>query len=1202
MIVGLLERLDEQSRARLLAEAFEHSTIAKTVASLGPGTVGDLVEVNTAFCRLVGYDRAELVGRPCAILFDESDRAQMLAGLQALARGERRELEIDRRLTHKDGSRVWVTTRAVVTHDALGARYVVTESVDSSHSHALRSSQELLDVIVSATPDLLLVTTPDGRVVRTNTSWERILGWTETDLRGMDLATLIHPDDAATTSERVRYRARDGAYRWLQWNRAELPGQGLLIAIGRDVSDAVAGEETLHRLLRQANDANAELEAQRAEAEVAFERLSRSERRFAEVFDHSPVAKVVVGLRGTDRGRITLINPAFTQLLGYRREEALDLPVQRLLARPNPDFEPALAALADGERSRTVRESVLRHRDGALVYVASHTSVITDADGPASAVVQLRDVTTERAAAQVTEREFQRLRDTLMVQREVTAAAGDRDAAVRVVAERAVHLFPAADGSVVELLDGDALRYAATAGNLAGAIGTRVPVVGSLSGTVLASGAPAHCRDVTDDPRVNRATCERLGIAAMLIAPLHAGDEVIGALKISATRPGVFDDTDEQQLSLLADSLSAAMRHADDAAHNAALLAERTGALDALEASETRFKLAFVNSPLGLVIISLEEASFGRYLDANPAMSTITGYSAAEFAGMTFQDLQHPDDDAANLDVVARITSGERDTAALERRYRHKDGHIVHVALRIAAVRDEHGRARYLVTQVEDITERRAALAQLHQQAALLRLIPAAVIVRSLDGRILWWNQGAEDLYGWTLAAARGKSTHRLLATSHPGGTGEADQTGALQRQGRWEGQLEHVTAYGHTVTVLSRQVLQHDPVAGLEDGLAGTVLEVNTDVTAARAAERALADSEQRLRAQFTYSAAGQVIRALDGTLIDVNPAYCRMLGYTHEQLAALTEPVAHPDEADTHRHQLAFLFAGDADAYTHEGRVRHADGHWVDTEATVSLIRDPAGRPRHLISVVTDITARRAAERARDLALDALTARNAELEDANRLKLDLIGMLGHEIGNPLAAILGYTEIFTDDWPGLDDAMRGKVIDGISRQAHRLDDIVQEVLDMVRIEAGTIHAERAPLRLRAQIAQALTATLAEHVPVTGDDVTVLVNAGHLQHILTNLISNAAKYGGGATGVGISAGDAGRVRVDVLDRGPGVPEEFRHRLFERLTRADRDASKVKGTGLGLYIVHNLAQANHGDVTHRPNPDGGSIFTVDLEAG
>ncbi|WP_433221727.1 GAF domain-containing protein [Dactylosporangium sp. CS-047395] len=98
------------------------------------------------------------------------------------------------------------------------------------------------------------------------------------------------------------------------------------------------------------------------------------------------------------------------------------------------------------------------------------------------------------------ERETQRMRELLLVQREVTAAAADRDIAIAVVAQRATRLFPAADGVAVELLDGDTMRYAATAGTLTAALGTRVPVVGSISSTVLVTGEPAHCTDTRTDP------------------------------------------------------------------------------------------------------------------------------------------------------------------------------------------------------------------------------------------------------------------------------------------------------------------------------------------------------------------------------------------------------------------------------------------------------------------------------------------------------------------------------------------------------------------------------------------------------------------------------------------------------------------------------------------------------------------------------
>ena len=354
-----------------------------------------------------------------------------------------------------------------------------------------------------------------------------------------------------------------------------------------------------------------------------------------------------------------------------------------------------------------------------------------------------------------------------------------------------------------------------------------------------------------------------------------------------------------------------------------------------------------------------------------------------------------------------------------------------------------------------------------------MQLIPAAVIVRSLDGTIRWWSAGAEALYGWTLPSAVGRPTHRLLGTVFPAGSSEQDQSDSLVLDGRWEGQLQHATADGRTVTVLSRQVMHRHPDAGTE--VLGSVLEVNTD------------------------------------------------------------------------------------------------------------------------------ISARRAAEAARDETAAALAERNSELERANQLKLDLIGMLGHEIGNPLAAIMGYSEVLTDNWADLDEARRGRAVTGIARQAHRLDDIVREVLAMVSIEAGSISARREPRCVRAEIGGALAAMDSEPIPVLGDDVTVLVNPEHLQQILTNLLSNAAKYGGGATAVRVVGTGAGRVQVRVEDGGPGVPDEFRPRLFQRLARADRDASSVKGTGLGLYIVRGLARANHGDVHHEPNPAGGSVFVIDLEA-
>jgi PAS domain S-box-containing protein len=929
----------------------------------------------------------------------------------------------------------------------------------------------------------------------------------------------------------------------------------------------------------------------------------------AHAFDRSPVPKLVLDLAPDDYGRFTEVNDAFCELVGYSRD---DLAGQSCLTLLDEDGVAPVRALFEtmirGELNVTAMERVLIRRDGSRVRIVSQNVLVHDHAGRPFLFAEIMEsgkppaltesgkppALTESAgivesdSREATEREVRRLRATLAVQREVTEAAADRDAAVRVVAARAVDLFPAADGAAVELIDGDHLAYVATAGTLAAFTGIRVPYAGSLSGIALTADSPAHCPDTATDPRVNRAVCEQLGIGAMLVAPLHAEHRVIGVLKVSAGRAHVFGDTDEQQLALLADSLSAALRHADDAARNAVALRE-------LEISEQRFRLTFDNSPLGLTLCSLRDADFGRHLQVNPAMTTITGFTADELTRMTFAELAHPEDVESTREYARRFVAGEIEAAGVERRYLHKDGHTIWVALRVAVVSDERDQARYAVIQIEDVTTAREADAQLRRTARLFELIPAAVIVRNLDGTIRWWNDGATRLYGWPLAAVTGKSSHRLLHTTFPYGASAADQEEALSSDGYWNGQLEHITADGRTVNVLSRQVLHYlDPDHA-------QVLEVNSDQSAARAAEQALAESEQRLRAQFANTGAGQTISALDGALISANRAFAAMIGRSGEELTGLHDrDLLHPDDLAAHHGLLAGLFAGDSESYTTEARIAHTDGHWVPVEATISLVRDPAGHPKLIVGVLTDITARRAAEQARDAASAALAERNAELEAANQLKLDIIGMLGHEIGNPLTSIRGNAEILTDDWRSLSDERRGRAVDAIARQAGTLDEIVQEVLAMVTIESGNIRADRRELDVREVIGRALWAAGgAERIPVDGPAARVLCHPGHLQQILVNLLSNARKYGGGATAVRVLAGPS-RVEVAVEDNGPGVPGEFRDRLFDRLARADRDAASVKGTGLGLYIVRGLAQANHGDVRHEPNPGGGSRFVLSLE--
>ncbi|GIE80716.1 hypothetical protein Aph02nite_66660 [Actinoplanes philippinensis] len=1021
---------DSEARFRSL---FESSPIGMALVGLD----GAWLRVNPAMSVITGHTADELLAIDFQTITHPDDLDQDLGLVEQLLAGEISDYRMHKRYLRKDGTTVWCLLSVALVRDDTGApQHFLSQIVEVD---AERRSRELLDVTFAAAPDPHLLATPDGVALRVNAAWGTVLGWTEGDLLGADVTAMVHPHDQAEvrgflraaasgrqTEQAVtvvsRYRTASGTYRWLQWHGAAAPGQGLVVATARDVTEARAVQEALRR----------------------------SEEQSRMAFEASPLGMVIAD----SDGRFVRLNPAFAQLLGTGDLVGRDY---REVTHPD-DRESSAHAVA-----RMLRDGVgeLEKRflrpDGTVVWARVTITGVTGADGRPQRLVQVEDITARKEAEEHAARETQRLRTMISVQREVAAAAADRQATLQLVADRAVEALPAAEGALVGLVDGTELYAGAAAGTLTAHSDVRVQISGSLAGRVVTTGTTLRCDDIATDERVDRDNSLAAAVRSMVVAPLFADGRVFGTLGVSSPRAHAFDDADTEQLTLLADALSGALRHADD--------------------TEQRSRL----------------------------------------------------------------------------------------------------------------------LRQLQERADLLDLTQDAVIVRDLDGRVVYWNPAAEHIYGWAPEVAAGHDLDRLLGTVWTADLNRARIDRALHEHGTWAGELEHRRADGRRVTVLSRKSLQRDP-----DGNPVGILSINTDVTARRHAEQALRDSEQLFRSQFAHSAIGQVIRGADDRVQEVNPAFAAMLGYRPDQLIGDTigrhiSPEALPARARA----LATLFTGQADSYHQVCRLIRADGERLDVDVTVSVIRDGTGHPERFVCLFQDISDRRAAEAARDRAIAELAGHNRQLQEANRLKQDLMGMLGHEIGNPLTSILGYTEIFTEEWGELSAGRQQTMLNAISRNAHLIDGIVREVLTLVTLDAGQITATPEAVTVRDHLDAAVENTGTGGVTIDCPDGTVAsVQPGHLAQILTNLLSNARKYGGGATAMTVT-GDAATVRIAVHDAGPGVPPDLRPHLFDRFTRAQETAGTVKGTGLGLHIVRELARANGGDVHYEPAPERGSIFVLAL---
>ncbi len=231
-------------------------------------------------------------------------------------------------------------------------------------------------------------------------------------------------------------------------------------------------------------------------------------------------------------------------------------------------------------------------------------------------------------------------------------------------------------------------------------------------------------------------------------------------------------------------------------------------------------------------------------------------------------------------------------------------------------------------------------------------------------------------------------------------------------------------------------------------------------------------------------------------------------------------------------------------------------------------------------------------------------LAAQNEQLEQANQFKVDLVGMLGHEVGNPLTSIVGYGQVGREALADGDVALALRCFEVVERNAAQIERVCSDILALAKSDRGALSARPQSCELRPQLVAAAAGLPPGRQPVVecAEDLRALVQPDHLDQVVANLLSNADKYGGGAVRLVAEPVGDDRVAVSVVDEGPGVPQEFRVRLFERFSRDAEAARRAAGTGLGLYITRELARANGGEVTHRDGSPSGSVFTLTVDRG
>jgi PAS domain S-box-containing protein len=360
------------------------------------------------------------------------------------------------------------------------------------------------------------------------------------------------------------------------------------------------------------------------------------------------------------------------------------------------------------------------------------------------------------------------------------------------------------------------------------------------------------------------------------------------------------------------------------------------------------------------------------------------------------------------------------------------------------------------------------------------------------------------------------------------------------------------------------------------------------------------LAPGDAIFRELFEGAPIGMALLALDERFLRVNASFCNMVGYSKEELGQRTaEDITFADDIETGR-QLARSLLDGMTRSTGDKRYVHKNGDVLWVSRTASIVRDEKDEPQHFLLMVEDISERKAAEA-------ALRQAKEEADRANHAKSDFLSRMSHELRTPLNSILGFGQLLDRQAPSETQRTRVRYI--LSAGRHLLN-LINEVLDISRIEAGNLQLSLEPVCVEEAIGEALDLmrplaadrgiSLAASSPLE-NTTYALADRQRLKQVLLNLLSNAVKYTAlnGSVTLSFAEGGEGSIRVQVRDTGAGIPVEKLARLFTPFDRLGAEQSAVEGTGLGLALCQRLVQAMHGCIGVNSTLGSGSIFWLEL---
>lgn len=618
--------------------------------------------------------------------------------------------------------------------------------------------------------------------------------------------------------------------------------------------------------------------------------------------------------------------------------------------------------------------------------------------------------------------------------------------------------------------------------------------------------------------------------------------------------------------------------------------------LTGLWGQEALFSAIFRNAAIGIVVVD----SAGQASIANQAFQEMLGYSEAELHGKHFADVTHPDDRATSAQRFEDLFSGRCDSYQVEKRYLRKDGQVVWARVTASLMKDPTAGIPYSVVMVEDISEQKRVEGALRESELKYRTIfdavnDAIIIIENETGVVLEANQKTVDISGYSH-----EELLRLPLDALSAGIGTytwRDAVGLVQKATEGRPQLfEWMARNKNGESGWVEVSLRRAEIDGKIRTLA-VIREVGERKRSEAERERLIAEVQQRaaeMDATISSMADGVVICGEAGEIIRMNPAAQRMLGDSlrigdfpsAQWTKSFSMETAEGNPLPFDEIPLERALHGDSPAAA--VMVLHkADGRTVWISISAAPIKTPDARVLGAVATLTDISA---------------------LHELQEQQAELIHTISHDLRTPLTVVLGHAQILSMALSGARrrTASRRESAEAIILAGRQMNDMIRDLVDSARMEAGQLELNRAsldlPLLVR-QVKDRLAGVMeAERIKVSASagDCHVFADANRVERILLNLLTNALKYSDPDTDVTVTIERReGDVLTSVSDKGQGIAEEDLPKLFQKFGRTRQGRSRRDSLGLGLYITRGLVEAHGGSIWISSVLGEGSVFSFTL---